>query len=337
MKFSGQLVVSVLAVSLLSACSNQAQERKQARDDFSYLNASGFKAWNTPPNSKFEATPSFQIAQGDFSGPVGKRVDIRPPKVILELASGVRIRADVDKIQFWTTSAQTSNQLWSNVQSFISENRVSVEKPAENRIQTQWVRWDKDDEAQPIKAQYRFTQFNVQGQMGVEIALTAIDNVSELEKQSMTQRYTVEMANEIQRRYDVVARQEAERKALAMNDAIPFSAGTDRTGLPVIIARTEFDNLWQRLPRALSKVSVKLKEKNQSQGTLKVEYVRPNSSVWETLGVEPLTIDQGTYNILLGDLGNRTSINITDNKGNLLPQDQLESFIPVLQAVIVDK
>ena len=90
MKLSHQLVVSSLAVFVLSACSGDATQRRQAKDDFDYLNTPPLTEWNNIEGVNPRNYTNYQIPQGEFSGGVGRDVDIRPPQQVLELIPGAR-------------------------------------------------------------------------------------------------------------------------------------------------------------------------------------------------------------------------------------------------------
>ncbi|MEI8634142.1 outer membrane protein assembly factor BamC [Vibrio sp. PP-XX7] len=80
-----------------------------------------------------------------------------------------------------------------------------------------------------------------------------------------------------------------------------------------MIARSPYDALRQRLSQSLMKIGFKIEDQNRSQGTMSVKYSRPDDEVWSSLGVQAFTLPQGSYTFLLGDLENRTSINMTDS------------------------
>ncbi|KGK12586.1 outer membrane protein assembly factor BamC, partial [Vibrio navarrensis] len=90
MKFSRQLVLSSLAVLVLTACSSSPTQRRQAKDDFTYLETADLQTWNLPEGATAQFYPNFDIPQGNFSGGIGQEVDIRPPQQILELIPGAR-------------------------------------------------------------------------------------------------------------------------------------------------------------------------------------------------------------------------------------------------------
>ncbi|MGU3845850.1 outer membrane protein assembly factor BamC, partial [Vibrio diabolicus] len=76
MKLSSQLVLSSLAVFVLTACSGGANQRRQAKDDFEYLNSPNLGEWNVPQGAQPQFYPNYEIPQGNYAGGVGKDVDI---------------------------------------------------------------------------------------------------------------------------------------------------------------------------------------------------------------------------------------------------------------------
>ncbi|KOO11007.1 outer membrane assembly protein BamC, partial [Vibrio xuii] len=55
---------------------------------------------------------------------------------------------------------------------------------------------------------------------------------------------------------------------------------------------------------------------------------------WNDIGVKPMELKSGVYTFLLGDLGNRTSINVTDSSGKPVEEQLLKDMAPVISAVI---
>jgi outer membrane protein assembly factor BamC len=148
------------------------------------------------------------------------------------------------------------------------------------------------------------------------------------------ERYNALMTNLVTARYDLDLREEAARKAEELVKHIPITMGADRSGFPVIIARTPYNVLWQRLPRLLPNMGFTIEERNQSQGTVKAKYAKPDDAFWNDIGVKPIGLDSGTYTFLFGDLGNRTSINVTDSSGKPVEEQLLKDMVPVLSAVV---
>ena len=64
MKLSSQLVFSSLAVFVLTACSGGANQRRQAKDDFEYLNTPALEEWSVPAGAQPQFYPNYRIPQG---------------------------------------------------------------------------------------------------------------------------------------------------------------------------------------------------------------------------------------------------------------------------------
>ncbi len=72
MKFSRQLAVSSLAVIVLAACSSDPNTRREAKDDFNYLDAPPLESWTLPEDATPQFYPNYEIPKGDYSGGIGR-------------------------------------------------------------------------------------------------------------------------------------------------------------------------------------------------------------------------------------------------------------------------
>ncbi|MEX3073739.1 outer membrane protein assembly factor BamC [Vibrio alginolyticus] len=337
MKLSSQLVLSSLAVFVLTACSGGANQRRQAKDDFEYLNTPELGEWNVPQGSQSQYYPNFEIPQGDFVGGVGKDVDIRPPQQVLELIPGARLDRSRDgEVTLWLLRKDEQDKVWNTVQGMVTDRKIPVESQTDSRIETGWVTWDSADEDMEIGSRYEITRTESGGRYGFKVSLidwregNQVKDVTPINRE----RYNVFMTNLVTARYDQQVREEAQRKAQELVKHIPITMGTDRSGLPVIIARAQYDVLWPRLPVILPKIGFTVEDRTQSQGTVEAKYASPDDEYWNDIGVKPVDLKAGKYTFLLGDLGNRTSINITDSSGKPVEEEFLKSLVPVLAEVV---
>ncbi|WP_194438695.1 outer membrane protein assembly factor BamC [Vibrio fluminensis] len=335
MKLSSQLVVSSLAVFVLSACSGGADQRRQADNDFDYLNTPSLENWTPLVGSETRFYTNYQIPQGDFKGGVGNQVDIRPPQQVLELIPGARIERDNGDVLIWLLRQDEADRVWQTAQTMIKERDVKVRESSDSRIETEWITWVSEDETTPLSARYELSRSVKNGRHLVSLAL--IDwrqgDQSVAPTYINKERYSGLMANILTARYDLSVRQEAERKASELVKQIPISMGTDRSGLPVIIARSSYDILWARMPKILPEMGFKIEERSQSQGTIKAKYSEPDDEFWQEIGVKPIELKSVVYTFQLGDLGNRTSINVTAPDGKPVEEALLKDMVPVLAAM----
>ncbi|MEL7291974.1 MAG: outer membrane protein assembly factor BamC [Pseudomonadota bacterium] len=334
MKFSHQLVLSSLAVFVLSACSGSATQRRQAKDDFEYLNSPQMKTWSLPDGAEPQFYPNYQIPQGDFNGGIGREVDIRPPQQVLELIPGARAERKQGETTLWLLREDELDKVWQTAQKMISEQSIKVRQQTPSSIETDWVSWVSEDEDLELGARYLIERVAAGGRHGFKISLVDWREGGTPRPVTATnkERYNALMTNLVTARYDRDLREEAARKAEQLVKKIQVTMGSDRSGFPVIIARTSYDVLWNRLPTLLPAMGFTLEERNQSQGTIKAKYAAPDDEFWNEIGVKPIDLPSGTYTFLFGDLGNRTSINVTDSTGKPVEEKLLNDMVPVLAA-----
>ncbi|ADV85819.1 TPA: outer membrane protein assembly factor BamC [Vibrio vulnificus] len=336
MKFSRQLVLSSLAVFVLSACSGSATQRRQAKDDFAYLETPPLEQWQLPEGATPQFYPNYNIPQGEFTGGIGKQVDIRPPQQILELIPGARYERSQGEVTLWLIKQEEADEVWQTVKDMLAERQIPIDMQSDTHIETGWVTWRSEDEEMEIGSRYAIDRFEANNRHGFKINLIEWREGTELKPVTVTnkERYNVFMTNLVTSQYDQVKRDEAQRRAQELVKQIPITMGTDRSGFPVIIARTPYNVLWQRLPTILPQMGFTIDERNQSQGTIKAKYASPDDEFWNEIGVKPMEMKSGTYTFLFGDLGNRTSINVTDSSGKPVEEAFLKSMAPVLAAVV---
>ncbi|UPQ88699.1 outer membrane protein assembly factor BamC [Vibrio sinaloensis] len=334
MKFSHQLVLSSLAVFVLSACSGSATQRRQAKDDFEYLNTPEMQQWKLPADAEPQFYPNYQIPQGEFLGGIGREVDIRPPQQVLELIPGARAERKQGETTLWLLREDEAEKVWQTALKMTQEENIAIREQTETHMETDWVTWVSEDEDVELGARYQIDRVAAGGRYGFRISLIDWREAGKVVPVSMTnkERYNALMTNLVTARYDLDLREEAARQAQQLVKRIPITMGSDRSGFPVIIARTSYNVLWNRLPELLPEIGFTLEERNQSQGTVKAKYAEPGDEFWTEIGVEPIALPPGSYTFLFGDLGNRTSINITDSSGKPVEEKFLEDMVPVLVA-----
>ena len=337
MKLSSQLVLSSLAVFVLTACSGGATQRRQAKDDFEYLNTPALKEWKLAIDSQPHFYPNYRIPEGKFKGGAGQDVDIRPPQQILELIPGARLEHSKNsEVTLWLLSRDDLDKVWLTIQEMLKEKNTSLVNQADNRLETDWISWESPDEDTEIDSRYEITLIDQDGRHGFKVNLIGwregnqVKPVTELNRE----RYNVLMTNLITVRYDQTARELAQQKSQNLVKHIPVTMGKDRSGLPVIIARSPYNVAWDRIPSILPKMGFKVEERRQSQGIVTTKYTSPDDAFWNDIGVEPIDLKSGKYTFQLGDLGNRTSINVTDASGKPVEEALLKSLVPVLAATV---
>ncbi len=335
MKLSRQLVISSLAVFVLVACSSDPSSRRQAKDDFTYLESTPLKEWSLPQGADPQFYPNYDIPVGEYLGGVGENVDIRPPQQILDLIPGSRSEVKDGEATLWLVNEDEQIKVWRTTLQALSNQGVKLRENTLTRIETDWLTWDFKDEKSSVGSRHVIEKLEFSRRYGLKFNLIEWREGSQVKSVKATdkERYNILMTNLVTSIYDQNLHAEAALKAQTLLKRIPVSLGKDRSGLPVIIARAPYSTLWQRMPTILSPLGFKIEERNQSQGTIKVKYAKPDDEFWLDLGVKPFELSGSSFTFLMGDLNNRTSINVTDSSDKPISEQLLTDLAPILEKV----
>lgn len=336
MKLPHTLIISSLSMLVLSACSGNPAERRQAKDDFKYLDTTLDQQWVLQPDAQPQFYPQYNIPQGDFSGQLGPKVDIRPPQQVLELIPGARVENKDNSVILWLVSKDELEKVWALIHTTIDDKKIELRQDTPTSIETDWVDLSAEDESYPIAARYQIDRIEQGNRYAFQVTLLQWrENNKELDlTPELKDRYSSSMVNYITNKYDKQVAEDARIRALELLNKVPVTMGKDRSGLPVIIARAPYNVMWNKLEGVMPLMGFSVEDKNQSQGSIETKYSALDEDVWAQLDVTPLTIKDGKYTFLIGDLDNRTSINVTNSKGKPISEEQLSSFIPALQAYL---
>ncbi len=281
MKFTHQLVVGSLAVLMLAGCSDSPAQRREARGDFDYLSTAPMQQWKDPTNVQPQFYTKYQIPKGDYKGAIGKQVDIRPPQEVLDLISGTQVEQKNGDAVLWFYNPAQLPKVWQTTKNVLQSRKVATTVNTDTEIKTDWVTWNSKDEDGPISAKYDIKELKNAERSGIQVTLTDWKEGSKESAPSGLEksRYAALMMNLITNQYAEDVRAEDAKKAQELIKQIPITMGTDRSGLPVIIARIQYNLVWSRLPSILSTMGFTVQERNQSQGTIKAEY----KSAWQCI------------------------------------------------------
>ncbi|ELR64341.1 Outer membrane protein NlpB [Photobacterium marinum] len=331
-----RLAVTAVMVAVLAGCSGGAERRRQANQDFNYLETKPLGAWNLPAEAQASQVYDYAIPAQNFQGELGAGVDIRPPQQVLALIPGARAVKDADGVSLLLLKPEELTKVWQLTQRLISERNIKLRSQSANAMETDWVNWTNEDEESEIGSRYLIEKSSEVNRYSYKISLIdwreggKTTPVSAINKE----RYSILMTNLVMSRYDEQERELARLRAQELVKQIPISMGQDRSGLPVIIARAPYNVFWERLPNMLGQLGFTVEGRNRSQGIVEVKFRSPDDEFWTELGTQPIELDNRSYRLQLGDLGNRTSVNVTDTDGKPVTEEALKSMAPVFAAAI---
>ncbi|QCR35351.1 outer membrane protein assembly factor BamC [Nissabacter sp. SGAir0207] len=329
-------VVGVSLVLLLAACSSDQRYKRQVSGNEAYLDAPALKELQAPAGMILPLQDgTYDVPAVTLKGGVGKQLDVRPPVQPLPLLNGSRSQVSGDSGTILLENSPQNQNLWSDVVRVVQQNNYGIASrdDGSKTLTTDWVQWNRADEDYQYKGRYQITV----APQGYQLALSV--RTLELQQQdkaitspSDIQRYNGEMLNVLVAGIDKINADLASSRAGRDTSSFNVTSGSDDTGLPVLIIRAPYAQVWDRLPRTLARVGMNVTDSSRPQGTLSVTY-KASDSDWDALGAkEPVEVKNGDYKVQLGDLDNRSSLQFIDSKGHPLTQSQNDALVAVFQA-----
>lgn len=297
-----KLVMGLLAVSVLAGCSNP-EKRAQANRGFEYQDATlrttpllipaGLEA----PHFNNEYVIPAAAPTGDDV--VGKAVDVRPPTQVLPLIRGTEVLDSGSGLWFYQQRidqplAQELNQALAD---FFSEQNTQHSQTEQG--------WQSNGQAiGSPKQQFNWTLTPNSVRRAVSVQVT-MNNGSDALAQNI-QRAEAAMLNAFSLSY-----QRALTQQQNLLDRSPIKLTHDSAQGRLLVAQG-YDRSWKRLITLLPKLGFELTNRQQALGYVDVEYDGLSKRKWRDLGVAKLDIPEQKYRIQLGDLGEQTSLTLSD-------------------------
>ncbi|MEX3020198.1 outer membrane protein assembly factor BamC [Kluyvera sp. STS39-E] len=328
-------VAGVSLVLLLAACSSDSRYKRQVSGDESYLDATPLGELHAPAGMILPIeNGDYNIPVANGSGAVGKALDIRPPAQALALVSGARTQFTGDTAMLLVENSR-SGSLWPQVVSIVQAKNYTITKrdDASQTLTTDWVDWNRLDEDQQYRGRY---QISVQPQGYQQAVMVKLVNLEQAGKavadRASLQRYSAEMLNVISAGLDKNATDAANASRGTAGVTYDVQSASDDTGLPMLVVRAPFNQVWDRLPATLEKVGMKVTDSTRSKGSVAVTYKPLSDSRWRDLGASDPGLVSGDYKLQVGDLDNRSSLQFIDPKGHTLTQSQNDALVAAFQA-----
>ncbi len=328
--------LSLIAALMLAACSS-AESRRQASDDFNYLQTPKLSTWTSLPDQNTEFSKKYNIPQGEFKGALGEGVDIRPPKQLLAIIPGLRFQREKENVYVWMPSTELAQGFADSLNKMVTQGDFPTKSKTDYVIESDWINWDNDEKTDIGKGRVSISPQKTASNYGflVELVEWQTGNQGEVFAESeLKKEFVTQITNRLLLTYDQHIRDEARIRALNETKKFAVSLGKDRSGLSVIIAREPFDLIWTRLPAVLETLGFSIEDRNSSQGVFNVEYKAPNNAFWSELGMQPLALSEKKFDVQLGDLRNRTSINFITSKGKPVPEGELTQLNEAIKRVL---
>ena len=355
---------SVLSLTL-SACSSV--DSKRAQGDFDYAKKVEPKEIVVPqPLDKPKKTNEFLVTDKiSYEGPVGDKVDIRAPSLVLPLAASSRIETGSGQALIWfdkvledkdllafikkalTDQLNSDNVTFSDssvevgTDKTISEALIVESDWFHNEVETGWL-FTEIESSTSLRFRY---QLNAKSHgRSVSLAVSLIDymktdneggtkSIDPIDKQ----RAEMAMLNEIVAQVDYNYRlQQRENRLIRANQKL-VTIGENKAGQPSYVVEMGLDNLWSNMPIFFEKHGFTITDLDESKKVYYVDFVKPDISIWDSIwgDDEPvIEISDAKYQFILAPLdekNEKTSVTVLSGNGEPLPLATLERVFPVIE------
>lgn len=323
---------SLCLVATLGLVACSSSNTYQALDDFSYLDTAKLRNFQKLPNQAMPVSAAYAIPNQQYAGALGDKVNILPPVQLLQLIASGRYKTSPYQAVFLLPTSPYLEQMNDIMQQLIEQEIIPVQSKTKQGIETAWM--PLAAEPGEVEVSYLLTPLKQDQYTGMQVTL--VDAMREGNKfkpsDAERERFNTIMANKLLLEFDRYISEQASLQAAEQATNVSMELGTDRSGNAVVIARVDYTQFWNSLPAILEPLGFEIEDRNQSQGLLEVDYSAPDEELWQSLAVEPLALESGKYKLQLGDLGNRTSLSISNHAGKPLDEANLASLAEVMAA-----
>ncbi|MCR5085686.1 MAG: outer membrane protein assembly factor BamC [Succinivibrionaceae bacterium] len=265
---------------------------------------------------------------GNASGPVGESMDVRPPIVPLRSDLGLRGQWGAGEAIVWFERGGShgifdEESAWALLDSLLKQMRVGVGKVTDGAYELTTMSADYNEYGAPYNAAdlssnaLRYHQIykirvgrNDYGEVG--IATQLIGSMTMLSSGYMLenllsdielQRFSTGFANNVIRMLDKRAH-EGDQSV----DYVDVTLGRDNNNQDCLVVTAPYKVVWDSVKSMLPKYSFKVKEYSLSSGTITVEAEEEEAEFFRQRGVQPFSLEDGTYKLRVGELQGKATI-----------------------------
>ncbi len=345
--------IAVLAsVLALSGCSWFSDDEKGIEEDYVYTQSRYAKALEVPEGLVVEEDDFAYIPNVDVNkkGLLGAQIDIRTPTLILAVGKNLRVNSEAGTPSVWMTGKKEA--VIERFEKFLQLNKINF-KRQQDLIITGW-RQQVDDSffggkvlPKEVKAErnrfsIHFYPSKLPNEVGVQVVHTEAlgirrDGDDNWQKMPLREQTAAEFLNAFII-YDYEQSVLRSKEAIAKAKPIVIRLAKNQEDQFVFLADADFSKTWNRFLRIAERAGFEIDTSDATLGLISAEYDNPELNVLSTVAVEQTQsgIDEGEYSLQFSEVGNRTAIQLFDEEGRQLTQEQLTKLYYILEPLFAE-
>ncbi|MDQ7048242.1 MAG: outer membrane protein assembly factor BamC [Enterobacterales bacterium] len=310
--------------------------------------------------------PLKQSDQSDFTivppigekakkGVMGKELSQKAPVQLLAVLDNTRVNRDAS-----IPSILVSDNLdfiWQTVVIFMQQHDITLEtKDSEKHIAiTPWLNIDEggiwlgingedepDEERAKYKIQVKPGQIKGEYELTVERIGSQIRSDNDLPWQEKTINWgeSADMMNLLLSFYDTRLTVEKLKHQRAILAGFKVELAKDAAGNPALVTKAEESLIWEKIPKVMKALGIKIVDKDARQKAYFLEYKAKEDGFFASLfdeTVEKLALEDGEYQLVIGEIGELTSLTFKDGEGHPISAELLVKLFPELSRLFGDR
>ncbi len=356
-------LVSVAIALALAGCSS-AESRRIANGDFNYTTLNQQQKLKVPENLDAPAfSRDYELPELGENAPkdlVGDKLDISSPSLVLATVNGTHVeegRRDAvvlfDKID---DSKPLDTQIWDNLIAYLDKNNIAIDAfdKESNQLTTDWIRVDQqsgfgwlsvNEENRSLGQRFTFSIDMKPHGRSATLKVTLEDymetlngNVIATAKDVDPRRLEVNMLNQVIGHYENQLLIEDARRVARIREGLSSELGFDAKGEPAMLINADYQTTWPRLLLVFRTLGFNVTDLDQSSGIIYADYNGQDEGWWDSWfgGDDGLKLDQKTYHVSVGDLGQQTSITFMNEENDVFTPEQLKALFAPFSATMAD-
>jgi len=345
---------SLLSVAVASC---GTVNNKQAVGDFEYAKQKEVEALKVPAGlAKPKLVDTYFVTDEiNHEGPVGAKVDIRAPSLVLPIAASTRTESTSAASKIWFDQVLDGEDLKTFIVTALKDQLASdnVElKQIDDAglvFESDWYHKELEEGTWPFKSivrsesiRYRYALESKSHGRSIALVVELLDYMKTDNKGGSKridvidqQRAEMNMLNEVIAQVDFKYRLKQQENRLLRANQTFVSLGENISGEAAYIVEIDVDLLWSNLPLFFEDHGFSITDLNETTKIYYVDYVQPKSGFWDSIWGDSLPvvdIPNGKYQFQLEKMAAKSTVTLYDEEGTALPEATLEKIFNVMEA-----
>lgn len=337
----------------LSVASCSGIDSKRAIGDFDYAQKSPAQAILVPqglhqPKKYDDYHISDKINQ---DGPIGEKMDIRAPSLVLPVAASSRIELTSDKAFIWFDKVLEDKDLTLLVEDAITQ-QLEADNVAmrdidgqsktfesdwyHNEIESGYWLMTKTETTDSMRFRYQLNTKPHGRSVSLSVSVAEYNNTRQSDAKMDPidqQRAEMAMINMIISQVDYQYRIQQKEDSVKRAGQKIVTVDTNNAGEPSYLVEMVLDPLWSNMPAFFEKHGFTINDMDEDKHIYYVDFVKPDNSLWATIwgdSVPELGLDDAKYQFVLQERGDQSVLTIYDGNGSPLPLELVNEIYAVM-------